>query len=279
MNYFCPFVRYARKNEQWMLPVSVRAVDHRLFYCHSGSGICMVEGESYSLKPGSVVYIPAGVKYSFYFAYELPMLSGCNFDFYQEHASLNEPIPPLAEELFCTDDILEKQIFMQEHCFVDPIHLENAFTLEYKFLEIAEEFQRHGLYFDTYCSALLNTILIRVAQLNQSREMGINDEKSNAILSFVHAHYSEPLTNREIANHFGYHENYISSLIRKYTGMPLHRYLLRYRMHVAVGLLQTADTSVSEIAASVGMPDIKHFSKSFKKIMGVPPSNFQSGLK
>lgn len=239
----------------------------------------MVEGESYGLKPGSVVYIPAGSQYIFHFSNEIPMLSGCNFDFYQEHMRLKEPIPPLAEERFCADDILEKQIFLQDHCFAAPIHLENAFSLEYKFLEIAEQFQRHGLYFDTYCSALLNTILIRIAQLHQAREMGINDEKSNAILSFIHTHYREPLTNRGIGNHFGYHENYISSLIRKYTGLPLHRYLLRYRMHVAVGLLQTMDASVSEIAASVGMPDIKHFSKTFKKIMGVPPSHFQFGLK
>jgi AraC-like DNA-binding protein len=250
-----------------------------LFYCHGGSGTCVVNGKRFVLQSGTLVYIPAGVKYCFQFGDEMPVLSACNFDFYQDHADLGEPIPPSIAERFQPCWILEKQIFANDSHFASPIHLTGAFSLEYKFLELADEFLRHGLYFDAYCSSLLHTILIRIAQLCKSRSMGVDDEQGNAILSFIHAHYGESLTNRQIGEHFGYHENYISALIRKYTGLPLHRYVLRYRMHVAVGLLQTTDHSVSEIALRVGMQDIKHFSKCFKNVMGVPPSDFRAGLK
>jgi two-component system response regulator YesN len=108
--------------------------------------------------------------------------------------------------------------------------------------------------------------------------LGVDDEKGNAILSYIHAHYQQPMTNGDIAAHFGYHEYYISALVRKFTGLPLHRYLLRYRMHTAIGLLQTTSLSVSEVAAMVGMPDVKHFSKCFKNVMGVPPSTFRTGF-
>jgi AraC-like DNA-binding protein len=276
---FRPFVRYARKNEQSILPGQLQAVDHRLFYCHSGSGSYEILGQTYSFLPGTVLYIPAGVPYRLLFGQEIPVFSGCNFDFYQGNTHLSEPIPPVASAKFQQEDILEKQIFAQSHVFARPVFLENAFSLEYQFLEIAEEFQRHNLYCDDYCSAVLNAVLIRIAQIRHTRSIGIDDRKGNAILSYVHTHYDSPMTNRQIAEHFGYHENYISTLVRKFTGMPLHRYLLRYRMHVAVGLLQSTDLTVGEVAARVAMPDIKHFSKCFKNVMGVPPSHFRAGTE
>lgn len=275
MENFRPFVRYARKHEQRIPPAAVRAVDHRLFFCHGGNAVCVIQGVPYSIQPGTVVYIPGGTPYCFQLGAEYPVLSGCNFDFYQDHRHLAEPIPPVPEKAFAPDAILEKQIFSRNGVFSCPLCLGNAFDLEYKFLEIAEAFIRHNLYWDSYCGTLLHAVLIRVAQLWQTRNLGVDDRKGNAILSYIHAHYAQSLTNKEIAEHFRYHENYISELVRKYTGLPLHRYLLRCRMHVAVGLLQSTDMTVSEIAASVGMPDIKHFSKCFKQVMGVPPSQFR----
>lgn len=144
-------------------------------------------------------------------------------------------------------------------------------------LEIVEEFQHHSLYWDDYCGTLLKAILIRILQLWQMGNIGVDKQKGKTILSYIHAHWNEPLSNRQIAAHFGYHEYYISSLVRKYTGLPLHRYVLRYKMHMAVELLQSTTLSVGEVASKVAMPDIKHFSKCFKNMMGVPPSHFRAG--
>jgi AraC-like DNA-binding protein len=276
MEVFRPFVRYARKNEQRILEGKVCGIDQRLFYCHSGGGFCEVEEETYDFRPGTVIYIPAGVPYRLVFGEEIPVFSGCNFDFFQGFSHLAEPIPPLPVSRFQQTHVLEKQIFERGELFAAPIHLENAFSLEYKFLEIAEEFQRHNLYCDEYCSAVLSAVLVRIAQLWQARNMGIDDQKGNAILNYIHSHAAQPLTNKQIAEHFGYHAYYISSLVRKFTGLPLHRYVLRYKMHVAVGLLQSTDLSVGEVASRVAMPDIKHFSKCFKNVMGVPPSHFRA---
>lgn len=278
MERFRPFVRYARKNEQRLLPGYVRAVDHRLFYCHSGKGNCEIQGKTYDLSPGTVVYIPAGTAYKLSFRQEKPVLSGCNFDLFWDHSDCREPIPPVDEKDFSQEMILEKQIFSQEHMFSAPIYLNNVFSLEYKFLEIADEFQRHSLYWDACCSAMLHQILIRIGQLWQARKLGVDDQKGNAILGFIHANYQKSLTNGDIAQHFGYHPYYISTLVRKFTGLPLHRYLMRYRMHTAVGLLQSSTLSVGEVGVLVGMPDVKHFSKCFKQVMGVPPTSFRTGL-
>lgn len=274
---WCPYVRYARQNEHRILQGQLRAIDHRLFYCHSGSGFCQIDGKLLVFQPGTVVYIPAGTPYRLLFGEEIPVFSGCNFDFYQAHAALSQPIPPVPAAVFREDKILEKQILSGEGAYILPLHLENAFQLEHSFLELAREYKRHNRYFDVCCSSILKTLLIRLLQLREAQELGINDQKVDAILQYIHSHCDRKLTNREIATRFGYHPYYISTLVLKYTGMPLHQYVLKYKMDTAVGLLQSTDMTIGEVAARVAMPDIKHFSKCFTRIVGTPPSHFKPG--
>ena len=52
-------------------------------------------------------------------------------------------------------------------------------------------------------------------------------------------------------------------------------YLTRYRMHKAMELLRDCRLKVYEIAERVGYRDITYFSSTFKKVVGMSPSEFQ----
>ena len=275
MQNWNPYVRFARTNEKTILQGLLQAVDHRIFYCHSGSGHLEATGKLYPFTAGTLIYLPAGTSYRYIFEQDIPVFSGCNFDFYQDHIHLNTPIPPVSHTGFCSENILEKQICEGDGLFSGCLHIENAFSFEDKFIEIAEEFVNHNLYYDVRCSTLLKDILIQTARLATTRDQGINRKKADDILQYIHSQYHLPLTNKEIAERFNYHENYLSSLILKYTGLTLHQYVLHYKMHMAIVLLQSSALSIGEVAEKVGMPDIKHFSKCFKKVIGHSPSQFK----
>lgn len=185
------------------------------------------------------------------------------------------PIPPVLHTVFKPEHILEKQIITGGGMFSKCLYLENAFSLEGKFTELAEEFVNHNLYYDVRCSTLVKDILIQMARMAESRDQSINRKKANAILEYIQNHYYLSLTNKEIAEKFNYHENYISTMVQKYTGLTLHQYVLQYKMHMAIVYLQSSTLSIGEVAEKVGMPDIKHFSKCFKKIIGHAPSKFK----
>lgn len=275
-----PYVRFARAKEDSILQGILQAVDHRIFYCHSGKGQVEAAGRLYPFTTGTIIYIPAGTPYRYLFNEEIPVFSGCNFDFYQEYSHLKTPIPPISQKYFQSQDILEKNIFSspttESELFSCFFHLENAFSFEDKFIEIAQEYSNHNLYYDVRCSTLLKDILIQITRLNANQNQGINIKKANEILRYIHSHYHQPLTNRELAEKFNYHENYIGTLILKYTGLSLHQYVLNYKMHMAIMLLQSTSLSIGEVAEKVGMPDIKHFSKCFKNIIGHAPSSFKA---
>lgn len=279
LQHIMPFVRYARNNEREFKQSSVVAVDHRVFYCTRGEGQVEVAGKYYDFIGGTVIYIPAGVPYRFLFMDDIPSFSGCNFDFFQEYSHLQTPIPPHPSQHSQQEEVLEKEITACRSgdmaVFSECLCLQNMMYLENTFMEITQEYTTHSLYYDIRCSTLLKDILIQLARLTTVTKQGIPIDKANSILHYIHRHYSEPLTNRELAKHFHYNENYISTLIFKYTGLTLHRYVLNYKMHVAVDLFQSTELSVREVAEKVGMPDLKHFSKCFKSIIGYPPSKFK----
>ena len=279
MQNWSPYVRLTRIKgnfiPQELLHGFLRAVDHRIFYCHSGNGQVDVGGKLYPFTAGTLIYMPAGTPYRYLFDEEIPFFSGCNFDFFQDYTYLNTPIPPVSSMNFNDNDILEKKILDSDNIFSRIIHLKNAFQFEKKFIEISEEFVNHNLYYDVRCSTLLKDILIQTARLVETRSQGIDRQKADEILQYIHSNYHRPLTNKDIAAHFNYHENYISTLILKYTGLTLHQYVLHHKMHMAVVFLQSTTISIGEVAEKVGMPELKHFSKCFKKIIGHSPSQFK----
>ena len=268
-----PFVRFARIREERIPRGFSRAVDHRIFYCHSGKGSLEAEGQLYAFAPGSLLYIPAGTAYRYLFDREIPVFSGCNFDFSQNNSPLATPIPPVSAADFNRHHILE--ILPQDSVFSHCIYLEAQFALEPVFVEIAKEFVNHNMYYEAKCSALLKQVLIAAARGVLSRQRGINESAANDMVRYIHSHYHLPLSNQDIAQRFHYHAHYASSLMLKHTGLTLHQYVLNHKMHMAVQLLQSTNLTIGEVAEKVGMPDIKHFSKCFKNIIGHPPSKFK----
>lgn len=47
------------------------------------------------------------------------------------------------------------------------------------------------------------------------------------------------------------------------------------RMSKAVQLLKTTQLSIKDISSAVGYPNQLHFSRAFKKVYGVPPSQWR----
>lgn len=270
-----PFVRFARIKELTIPQGISQAIDHRIFYCHSGNGQLEANGELYPFTSGTLIYLPAGTPYRFCFTQEIPVFSGCNFDFCQDYVSLNTPIPPTPYYRFHEKDILEKEILEGNDLFSHCLYLQHAFQLEDKFVEIAKEFVNHNLYYDARCSTLLKDVLIMTARLIDTRNLGNTSQKADDILDYIHKHYDKPLTNKDIAEHFNYHENYISTLILNHTGLTLHQYVLNHKMHMAVVLLESTTMPICEIAEKIGISNIYHFSKCFKKIIGHSPSQFR----
>ncbi len=70
----------------------------------------------------------------------------------------------------------------------------------------------------------------------------------------------------------------VSTLRRQFkafTGVPIHTYLVRRRIHTACELLIHTDLPLKTIAEQLGYRDIYFFSRQFRQLTGLSPSHFR----
>ncbi|MBQ3052785.1 MAG: helix-turn-helix transcriptional regulator [Clostridia bacterium] len=81
-------------------------------------------------------------------------------------------------------------------------------------------------------------------------------------------------TLNEIAEICGVSEGYFRKLFREYSGENPVDFRQKHRIEKAKQLLLMDTHSISEIAYELNFADIYHFSKTFKKIVGVSPQKY-----
>lgn len=268
-----PFVRFVRTEEKIPPGNDLVALDNRLFYCIGGEGIISIDGNEILIKKGSLVYWKSGIPYRY--VTRSAKLIGCNFDFTYESGDQSIPIPPSRAGLFSEKDMFEHIQFEDEEILNTFFFIENALSLEEKFYELEKEFTAKKLYYSNRCSAIVTDILAGAMRLIKIPEECKSSAIAEEILTYVRDNYRSNISNINLGRHFNYHPNYINKLISEHTGMSLHKYIMVYRINTAISLLQSTNHTISKIAEMVGIPDIKHFSKSFKNITGNTPSHYK----
>ncbi len=91
---------------------------------------------------------------------------------------------------------------------------------------------------------------------------------------YLSEHYSENITLEELAENAGLSPAYLSSQFKKENGIGISDYLSSVRMDEAKKLLK-GDLPVNLIAEQVGFSDPKYFSRLFRKMIGIKPSEYR----
>lgn len=110
----------------------------------------------------------------------------------------------------------------------------------------------------------------KAVQENAGRERQLIQE----IQAYVRNHLDE-VSRGQLAEAFYLSPNYLSKLFRKETGESLSEFIQQERMRKAKRLLKQGRMSISQIAAETGYPSFAHFSKQFRKFVGMSPNEYR----
>ena len=95
-------------------------------------------------------------------------------------------------------------------------------------------------------------------------------------LQFLRHHFTEDVSMAGLARQAGYSEGAFYRAFKKLAGYTPLAYLTRLRIRQAERLLRHTDSSMAEIARWVGCKDQFYFSRRFRAIMGIPPSEYRA---
>lgn len=93
------------------------------------------------------------------------------------------------------------------------------------------------------------------------------------LVALMEIAYSRRLTVAGLAGYAGLERTYCARLFQREMGVGMKEYLTRLRMAKARGLLRETQMTVKAVAESVGYPNEEAFSKRFKVVYGVTPTN------
>jgi len=88
-------------------------------------------------------------------------------------------------------------------------------------------------------------------------------------------HYMEAITLEGVAELIHMNASYLSSIFKNDTGINFSDYLINCRIEVAKELLKNTNSKMVEVAEKIGYTDAKYFSKLFKKVVGIKPSEYR----
>ncbi|KRF41864.1 response regulator [Paenibacillus sp. Soil787] len=106
-------------------------------------------------------------------------------------------------------------------------------------------------------------------------ELLISNETAKKIIDHIDASFTEDILLGDLSKQFNISLGYLSTLIKKETGITYTDYVTNKRLGLAKELLNGSSLSVHEIVERVGYKDYFHFNKLFKKHYGITPSKYR----
>lgn len=237
--------------------------DHFLIhFVHKGKGIFDTGSKTYHLQAGCGFLIcPDSVTY--YKADDLDPWNyswigfhGIRAESYLKDAGLTPDNPVF---LYDTDDFID-------NCFNEMVSAYNlkrggeVKRLAYLYLFLLKLTERNpdGLYYDSPDSR-------RDAYITQA-------------LQYIEMNYSRKITVESISRFVGLNRSYFNSVFKSALNVSLQEYLIEFRIRKACELLPNEKLSIGNISRSVGYTDSLLFSKTFKKLKQVTPTEYRNML-
>lgn len=91
----------------------------------------------------------------------------------------------------------------------------------------------------------------------------------------IAANLAERLDVTELARHFRISREHLSRVFREQTGTPLHAYITRARLRLAVNLLLQTRLTSKEVAARCGYAEYSVFYRIFRRRIGLSPDELR----
>lgn len=225
-------------------------------YVARGSGELKLKGRTYSLQPGRVFSYGPGVAHDMTSHRKEPLVK-----YFVDFAGLQAPS-------------LLRGCGLAAGCVaqVFPPHI-----LSSLFDELIQSGLAIGRVGPVLCAKLLECLAFKItgatAPLDDTETLAFNTYRQ--CRRHIEDHYPNLRTLEQAAKACHINKAYLCRLFRRYDHQSPYQYLLRLKMNQAAEHLQQPGMLVKQAAQRAGFDDPFHFSRVFRRALGVSPSAFR----
>lgn len=129
-----------------------------------------------------------------------------------------------------------------------------------------------------YCIDILSSLKMAFGAFADSKAGGKNEEQANRvwkIIDYIYDHYDQKLSLSEVAGHVYVSDDYLSKILKKYTGRGFEEFVGSVRAEMSIRLLLNTDKSITDIAYECGFSAPKYYNATFEKNYGCKPVDYR----
>lgn len=226
-----------------------------ILYCTQGCGKIVIDSETYHIGAGDTFVVNSGCLHA------ISCISEENLKYYCL-------IPSEAFCESCGFDISETRY---------TVKIQNEYFKSI-FENINDEYARKLPYYKIKIKAEIMNMFVC---LSRNYKMHTNTDKISdskkqmvkSAIKYIKKHYGEHMSIDDIAGNIGFSRYYLCHAFKEMMGMSLVNYINMLRCEKAKTHIYSRKYSISEIALMCGFENFSYFTKTYKKYMGVLPSD------
>jgi AraC-like DNA-binding protein len=229
------------------------------FFCiefvAGGNGEVTLNGTTSALNPGSIFAYGPNVPHSIKSCEEKPL------EKYFVDITGNEA----------------RTLLLNAPCFGNVLYT----SAPKRILDTFEEITYYGLteshLTDTICQTLVKLLILKIEETS----LAPSDALSPAFATYqrcrnlINTSFMQLHSLNDIAQTATIDPAYLCRIFKRFDAQGPYHYLMKLKMNYAAELLTTPGSMVKNVARELGFTNQFHFSRSFKKIIGVSPTRFK----
>jgi AraC-like DNA-binding protein/mannose-6-phosphate isomerase-like protein (cupin superfamily) len=264
-----PVIRIAHRVRQRMeIPTRV-IFDHELVLVVRGAGRYRREGRDYPFHASDVLCIPPFAPHA------ISQTGDGACEHIAIHFDFARDVPPRAEEPADRRPYVVR--FPGIALPTAPARATEAMAVAFERI-LAERSDESALADLAAATALTETLIALFRATAPTAPTTVQEAKIARVTAYIEANYAATLTVADLAGIADLSPSRFSALFREQVGASPVDFVQRTRVAAARKLLGDLRLSIKEVAAQVGIDDPLHFSKLFRRIDGLSPTQYRNAL-
>ncbi|GMA98187.1 AraC family transcriptional regulator [Pelosinus sp. IPA-1] len=246
------------------LSKSTRTIQHhKLVFVTGGKGSVIIEKKRYSVKEGMLFYISPDVLHSVEIDTEEPICF-LSVHFSYAYVSFNDSKWAIKGEV--------EMIPLQS-----ALELKDYYHIEDIFKKLVDSWNAKLPGYEFITKTLFQQLVIAIYQnIRKQKQNYSTSLKVEKIIQYMHQNINNRVTLTELSDLVQLSSTYLSRAFKETTGYSIIEFFNKMKIDKAKELIAESDKKVKEVAQALGFTDEFYFSRIFKKMEGISPTEYYS---
>jgi AraC-like DNA-binding protein/quercetin dioxygenase-like cupin family protein len=249
--------------------------NYEFHYIKEGRGTVILHEKEYELHPGCFYLTGPGVLHKQYADKEFPMLEyALKCSIHNNNSKTNVLNRENTDELSYVLSLLNNEA---DRVIKDTNNLHLLFENVFR-----EVYNRRPGYFSVIKNSVLNIIIFASRSYTDGTLLDyavptrdLDNHRFETLRNYIHDNISKNITRQELASYISLSIRQTDRIVRAQTGISIHSFIINERIASAKRLLQSTGFNLSVVAERTGFSSEYHLSSTFKKIVGLTPSEYR----